>query len=56
MVTGIDARGVTVKLGGQTERIATRTVVWAAGVRTAGIAEVSRAPPAPAPTAPGASR
>ena len=40
MVTGIDARGVTVKTGDQTERIATRTVVWAAGVRTASIAEV----------------
>src|SRR3954447_7522459 len=40
IVTGIDARGVTVKTGEETERIATRTVVWAAGVRTAGIAEV----------------
>ncbi|HTX32564.1 MAG TPA: NAD(P)/FAD-dependent oxidoreductase [Solirubrobacteraceae bacterium] len=40
MVTDIDARGVTVKIGEETERIATRTVVWAAGVRTAGIAEV----------------
>ena len=40
MVTDIDARGVTVKSGDTTERIATRTVVWAAGVRTAGIAEV----------------
>ena len=40
MVTDIDARGVTVKTGDTTERIATRTVVWAAGVRTAGIAEV----------------
>jgi NADH dehydrogenase len=40
MVTDIDARGVTVKIGDQTERIATRTVVWAAGVRTAPIAEV----------------
>ncbi len=39
MVTGIDARGVTVKLGEDTERIPTRTVVWAAGVRAAGIAE-----------------
>ena len=28
------------EIGGQTERIATRTVVWAAGVRTAGIAEI----------------
>ena len=40
MVTDIDARGVTVKSGDTTERLATRTVVWAAGVRTAGIAEV----------------
>ncbi len=38
MVTGIDARGVTVKVGDQTERIAARTVVWAAGVRSAGLA------------------
>jgi NADH:quinone reductase (non-electrogenic) len=40
MVTDIDSRGVTVKVGEKTERIATRTVVWAAGVRTAGIAAV----------------
>ncbi len=40
MVTGIDSHGVTLKLGDRTERIATRTVVWAAGVRTAGIAGV----------------
>jgi NADH:ubiquinone reductase (H+-translocating) len=40
LVTDIDARGVTLTIGDQTERIATRTVVWAAGVRTAGIAEV----------------
>jgi NADH:ubiquinone reductase (H+-translocating) len=39
-VTDIDSRGVTVTIGEKTERIATRTVVWAAGVRTAGIAEV----------------
>ena len=39
-VSDIDAHGVTVKTGGKTERIATRTVVWAAGVRAAGIAEV----------------
>jgi NADH:ubiquinone reductase (H+-translocating) len=32
-VTGIDTRGVTVKIGEQTERINSRTVVWAAGVR-----------------------
>jgi NADH:quinone reductase (non-electrogenic) len=40
LVTGIDPRGVTVKIGEETERIAARTVIWAAGVRTAGIAEV----------------
>jgi NADH dehydrogenase len=40
VVTAIDARGVTVRTGEETERIATRTVVWAAGVRTAGIAEL----------------
>jgi NADH:ubiquinone reductase (H+-translocating) len=40
MVTEIDSRGVTVTIGDKTERIASRTVVWAAGVRTAGIAEV----------------
>ena len=40
MVTDIDSRGVTVKIGEKTERIAARTVVWAAGVRIAGIAEV----------------
>jgi NADH dehydrogenase len=39
MVTEIERDGVTVKVGEQTERIATRTVVWAAGVHTAGIAE-----------------
>jgi NADH:ubiquinone reductase (H+-translocating) len=40
MVTDVDARGVTVKLGDKTERITARTVVWAAGVRTAGIAAI----------------
>lgn len=39
-VTEIDSGGVTVKIGDDTERIATRTVVWAAGVRTAGVAAV----------------
>ena len=39
-VTNIDSRGVTVKNGETEERIAARTVVWAAGVRTAEIAEV----------------
>jgi NADH:ubiquinone reductase (H+-translocating) len=40
MATAIDPRGVTVKIGDATERIATRTVIWAAGVRTAGVAEI----------------
>lgn len=40
LVTDIDSRSVTVKLGDATERIATRTVVWAAGVRTAGVAGI----------------
>jgi NADH:quinone reductase (non-electrogenic) len=39
-VTDIDSRGVTVQIGEKTERIATRTVVWAAGVRTVGIASL----------------
>jgi NADH dehydrogenase len=38
-VTEIDARGVTVEQEGRSERIAARTVIWAAGVRTAGVAE-----------------
>jgi NADH dehydrogenase len=43
-VIDIDALGVTIGTGERTERIAARTVVWAAGVRTAGIAEfVARA-------------
>jgi NADH dehydrogenase len=37
-VTDIDSRGVTVAVGDASDRIATRTVTWAAGVRTAGIA------------------
>lgn len=40
MVTDIDPHGVTVKVGEETERINSRTVVWAAGVRTAPIAAV----------------
>lgn len=40
MVTNIDAHGVDVKVGEKTERIAARTVVWAAGVQTAPIAAV----------------
>ncbi|HMD56217.1 MAG TPA: NAD(P)/FAD-dependent oxidoreductase [Solirubrobacteraceae bacterium] len=38
-VTTIDAEGVTVEVDGGEERIASRTVVWAAGVRAAGFAE-----------------
>jgi NADH dehydrogenase len=40
MVTDIDEHGVTVTVGLETERIASRTVVWAAGMRAAPIAEV----------------
>ncbi len=40
MVTGIDSQGVDVKTGEKTERISTRTVVWAAGVRVAGVAAI----------------
>ena len=37
-VTAIDARGVTIQMGECEERIAARTVIWAAGVRAAGFA------------------
>jgi NADH dehydrogenase len=36
--TEIDVHGVTVQFGDQTERIAARTVIWAAGVSTAEVA------------------
>jgi NADH:ubiquinone reductase (H+-translocating) len=39
-VTEIDSRGVTVTIGSSTERINARTVVWAAGVRAMGVAEL----------------
>jgi NADH dehydrogenase len=39
-VTEIDSRGVTVAIGSSTERINARTVVWAAGVRAMGVAEL----------------
>jgi NADH:ubiquinone reductase (H+-translocating) len=39
-VTDINPQGVTVKVGDKTERIASRTVVWAAGVQTAGVAGI----------------
>jgi NADH dehydrogenase len=40
MATAIDDRGLTVKTGGGEERIASRTVIWAAGVHAAGLTEV----------------
>ncbi len=33
LLTGVDSEGVTASHSGQTERIATRTVLWAAGVK-----------------------
>jgi NADH dehydrogenase len=36
--TGIDTRGVTIDAGGESERIAARTVIWAAGVRAVPVA------------------
>ena len=57
MVTDIDSRGVTVKIGDKTERIAARTVVWAAGVeRSPALPRWWRAPPARTPTERGGSR
>jgi NADH:quinone reductase (non-electrogenic) len=38
--TAIDDRGLTVKTGETEERIAARTVIWAAGVRAAGLTEI----------------
>jgi NADH:ubiquinone reductase (H+-translocating) len=38
--TAIDERGLTVKAGDTEERIAARTVIWAAGVRAAGLTEI----------------
>jgi NADH dehydrogenase len=40
-VTAVDDRGIEMKVGGGTERIEARTVVWAAGVRAAGLAAVA---------------
>ena len=40
LVTDVDGDGVTVRIGDRTERIASRTVVWAAGVRTPEIAQI----------------
>ena len=39
-VTRIDADGVTVTVGGREERIATHTVLWAAGVRASRLGQV----------------
>ncbi|MGE0551070.1 MAG: NAD(P)/FAD-dependent oxidoreductase [Kofleriaceae bacterium] len=43
-VTAIDDRGVTVQCGDREERIATRTVLWAAGVQASSIAKDVGAP------------
>jgi NADH dehydrogenase len=40
LVTEIDSRGVTAQVGDRSERIDARTVIWAAGVRAAGVAGV----------------
>jgi NADH dehydrogenase len=40
MATAIDPGGLTVKVGEDEERIASRTVIWAAGVHAAGLTEV----------------
>ena len=34
--TAIDSRGVTIDVGGASERIDSRTVIWAAGVHAVG--------------------
>ena len=39
-MTAIDADGVTVKTGDREERIATHTVLWAAGVRASRMGKV----------------
>jgi NADH:ubiquinone reductase (H+-translocating) len=41
MVTAIDSGGVEVKVGEETERIQGRTVIWAAGVKAAGLAALA---------------
>jgi NADH dehydrogenase len=40
LATSVDTHGITIKVGDQKERIPARTVIWAAGVRAASIAEV----------------
>ena len=39
--TAIDANGIEIKVGDSTERIAARTVIWAAGVRAAPLAAIA---------------
>jgi NADH:ubiquinone reductase (H+-translocating) len=39
-VTSIDERGVTIEVEGKEERVAARTVIWAAGVQAAGFAAI----------------
>ncbi len=39
-MTQIDARGVTIRVGGHDERIVARTVLWAAGVRASRMGKV----------------
>jgi len=41
LATAIDERGIEVKVGDSNERIAARTVIWAAGVRAAGLASIA---------------
>ncbi|MBA3540821.1 MAG: NAD(P)/FAD-dependent oxidoreductase [Deltaproteobacteria bacterium] len=43
-VVGIDAGGITVESNGKTERIATRTVLWAAGVQASPLAKTLGVP------------
>ena len=40
LATAIDERGIEVKVGDTSERISARTVIWAAGVKAAGLAEI----------------
>ena len=41
LATSIDARGIEVKVGDRAERIPARTVIWAAGVKAAGLAGIA---------------
>ncbi len=40
MVTGIDANGVTIKMGDQVDRIDTKTVIWGAGVKASPLGKI----------------